>query len=342
MTKSMKLSILDLCSILPGEHPKNTVTRTVEAAKIFEALGYTRIWYAEHHNTDTVLSTTPAVMIATAATYTRHIRLGSGGVMLPNHSPLHVAEDFSLLEAIAPGRIDLGLGRAPGTDPLTAFALRRSMDSLQKDDFPQQMEELLHYFDRDFPEEHPFRKITATASPDLMPEIFVLGSSTGGVQIAIDRGLGFAFAAHINPDLATPILNVYRDRFVPSDRFPEPYSILAIIAIVADTQEEAEYLAAPVELQFAQMSTGRIIQRISAKDAANHEWTPAERTARKEGAGRFVIGTKESVRDRLLQMAEDARADEIMIMDNYHDQCSRLKGATLLAEAFSLKEQSNE
>lgn len=335
--KETKLSILDLCSIHPDEHPSNTVHRTAEAAQLFESLGYTRVWYAEHHNTNTVLSTSPSVMIAYIANYTKTLRLGSGGVMLPNHSPLHVAEDFALLEAMAPGRIDLGLGRAPGTDPMTAFALRRSLEALERDDFPDQMKELLHYFDRDFSPEHPFRKITATASPDLQPEVFVLGSSSGGVQVAIDRGLGFAFAAHINPSIAVPILNVYRERFTPSKRYEKPYSILATIAITADTEEEARYLAAPSELQFAQLSTGRLLQRITAQEAADHVWTPVEQTARREGADKFIVGTPETVRDRLLKLAEECKADEIMIMDSYPDQASRLKGAKLLADAFSIK-----
>ena len=339
MTDTMKLSILDLCTILPDEEPRDTVGRTIEAVKHFERLGYTRVWYAEHHNTDTVLSTSPQIMISVAANYTDSIRLGSGGVMLPNHSPLHVAEDFALLEAIAPRRIDLGLGRAPGTDPMTAFALRRSMEAMEKDDFPQQMEELLHYFDRDFPPQHPFRRITATASPDLIPDVFVLGSSTGGVQVASDRGLGFAFAAHINPDLAVPILNVYRERFEASSRFEKPYAILAIIAIVAETEEEAHYLATPVELQFAQLSTGRTWHRMSAEEAAAHTWSPVEQTARREGAGRYVIGTPETVRERLQTLAGQCKADEIMILDSYPDQASRLKGAELLAKAFGLEKK---
>lgn len=173
-----RVSILDLCTIQPGESPHETAWRTAEAAVRFEELGYTRIWYAEHHNTNSILSTSPAIMIAHVANHVKKIRLGSGGVMLPNHSPLHVAEDFALLEAIAPGRIDLGLGRAPGTDPMTAFALRRSMEAMEKDDFDPQIEELLHYFDGDFPQDHPFRRITAMAAPDLVPEVFVLGSGT--------------------------------------------------------------------------------------------------------------------------------------------------------------------
>lgn len=335
----MKLSILDLCNILPDEMPADTITRTAEAAVHFEDAGYTRIWYAEHHNTDSLLSTTPAIMITLVSHHVKNLRLGSGGVMLPNHSPLKVAEDFALLEAIAPGRIDLGLGRAPGTDPMTAFALRRSTEALNKDDFPQQMEELLHYFDRDFPAEHPFRRITATADRHLLPEVFVLGSSTGGVQVAIDRGLGFAFAAHINPDMAEPILNVYKDNFVPSPRYEAPYSILALTAITAETEEEARYLAAPAELQFAQMASGRITARVSAEDAARHSWTPAEQAARREGASKFYIGTPEDLRDRIMDKAEKCRADEVMIMDMYPDQASRLKGASLMAKAFSLEER---
>lgn len=331
-----KLSILDLCTIHPDEEPRDTVRRTADAARHFEERGYTRIWYAEHHNTGSVLSTSPAVMIAHVANHVDSIRLGSGGVMLPNHSPLQVVEDFALLEAMAPGRIDLGLGRAPGTDPVTAFALRRSMEAIEKDDFAQQMDELLHYFDRDFPGEHPFRKITATASRDLLPEIFVLGSSTGGVQVAIDRGLGFAFAAHISPELAEPILNVYKDRFTASRRYEAPYSILALIAIVADSKEEAEYLAGPAQLQFARMASGRITPLVTAEEAADHLWTPAEEAARRQNAAKFFVGTKESVSERIETLAKACRADEVMIMDMYPDQDSRIKGAALLADAFSI------
>lgn len=336
------LSILDLCNILPGYDAQTTVAMTQQGAKLADKLGYTRYWFAEHHNIDTVLSSTPAIMAAHIGTMTKRIRIGSGGVMLPNHAPLHVVEDFALLDALYPGRIDLGLGRAPGTDPLTAYALRRSKEALLENDFPKDMSELLNFYDRSFSEAHPYHKITPTAFAHLQPEIYILGSSTGGVQVAIDNGLGFVFAAHINPSLAAPVLNVYRDRFVSSKRFEKPKGIVSTIVIVADTEEEARYLAGPSELMWAQIGSVRSTGYKTPEEAAAHNWTLREKLARDEGKDRFIVGTIEQVTEKMMHLADACKVDEVMIFDAYPDPISRERGYRLLADAFSLDTQEED
>src|SRR5699024_10265149 len=240
----LKLSILDGVGLYNGESATQALRNSTEAAVRADELGFTRLWFTEHHNSQHQVSTSPDLLSAHAAALTENIRIGSGGIMLPNHSPLKVVENFSILEALHPGRIDLGIGRAPGTDGMTAYALRRFEEAVTKDHFPQQLEELLAYFTRNFPAEHPFSKITPTPV-EAIPEIFMLGSSDGGMRFAIEKGLGFVFAAHISPHLAVPVLRTYRENFKPSVFLSEPKSILSLIVITGDTEEEAAYLAGP-------------------------------------------------------------------------------------------------
>ena len=260
--------------------------------------------------------------------------------MLPNHSPLKVVENFTLLEALHPGRIDLGIGRASGTDDLTAIALQGS-----RDEFAVQMSELLSFFSRNFPENHPYRRINPPGDPTLIPELYMLGSSQGGVQFAMDRGLGFAFAAHLAPRLAVPILRAYRDNFAPSPFLREPKSILTIAVITAETEEEARYLSGPLELMWARMATGSANMSFpTSEEAASHVYTPDEERARLYNSERFVIGSIEKVANRLREIAKEAWVDEIMIADFYPEQAARLKGLELLAGEFGLirKEEQSE
>ena len=209
--KSYALSVLDLSPVSTGSTSAQALRNTVDLAQLADELGYTRHWLAEHHNTRLIASSVPELMIGHVANATKRIRVGSGGVMLPNHSPLHVAEAFRVLEALHPGRIDLGLGRAPGTDTVTALALRRSRQAVFSDEFPQQLDELLGFLSDDFAEEHPFRHVKAMPMDVGTPEIWLLGSSDFSAQLAAKLGLGFAFAHHIQPSPAIAALRMYRD-----------------------------------------------------------------------------------------------------------------------------------
>lgn len=338
----LKLSILDLASIYNGDSPHQTLRHSTELVQLADRLGYTRYWFAEHHNTQYQMSTSPDLLSAHAAAVTSQIRIGSGGIMLPNHSPLKVAENFSLLEALHPGRIDLGIGRAPGTDGLTALALRRSREAVTTYDFPEQLNELLAYFSRSFEEDHPFKNITASPSVDLTPALYMLGSSDGGMQFAAKHGLGFVFAAHITPHLAIPMLRAYRQYFQPSAYLQEPKSILALVVIAAETEEEAKYLAGPAELQWARWGSGNFhLAPPSLEEAAKHVYTPHEETVRHENEGRFVIGSIDQVVDKLNKLALEAQVDEIMILNMLTEPVTRHRSYTLLAEAFQLFQQTN-
>ncbi|MFL5666064.1 MAG: LLM class flavin-dependent oxidoreductase, partial [Ktedonobacteraceae bacterium] len=217
------LSVLDLSPVDSGSSSGQALQNTIKLAQLADRLGYTRYWLAEHHNTSMLASSTPEIMIGHVAQATKRIRVGSGGVMLPNHSPLKVAETFRVLEALHPGRIDLGIGRAPGTDPRTALALRRSREALGADDFPEQLAELLAFSGEGegFPDSHPFRSVQAIPTDVHLPPIWLLGSSDYSAQAAATLGVGFAFAHHINPNFAVPAIEIYRAIFEPSEWLKE-------------------------------------------------------------------------------------------------------------------------
>ena len=334
----IKLSILDFVHIYPGSNPTESLKNSTEMVQLADKLGYTRYWFTEHHNTTSQISTSPDLLSVHAASHTKNIRVGSGGIMLPNHSPFKVVENFTLLEALHPGRIDLGIGRASGTDGWTAWALQRSREALAANDFPEQLDHLLSFFSRDFPRTHPFSNITPPGDPSLVPDMYMLGSSEGGLQFAIEKGLGFVFAAHLAPQLAIPILRSYRKDFKPSLYTKEPKSILAIGVIAAETEEEAKYLAGPLELMWARMATGsRDLSFPTLEEASKYVYTPQEEAARQHNKDRFVIGSAANVAEKLKRLAKEALVDEIMIADFYPSQESRLKGHQLLAEAFDLK-----
>jgi luciferase family oxidoreductase group 1 len=302
-----------------------------------DKLGYHRYWFAEHHNSSALMSMFPEIMITHVAAHTNRIRVGSGGVMLPNHSALSVAERFSMIEALHPGRIDLGIGRAPGTDGRTALALRRSWEIMKEDTFPEQLNDLLGYFAHDLPDDHPFVRVIANPDPSLTPELFMLGSSSGGVQFALDKGLGFVFAGQINAEMAIPVLRYYRDHFKPSKYCVEPKSIFSISVFTADTEEEANYLAAPTLLMWTLLSTGKRFTTFpSSKEANDYPFTPQEITIRNQQLSKFVIGTPEKVAQQLHDWAKKTSVNEIMLVDGYAEIEARKKGYTLLAKEFGL------
>ena len=251
------LSVLDLAPVGEGSSPAAALQASLALAREAERLGYTRYWVAEHHNMPGIASSSPPVLLAHAAAVTSTIRLGSGGVMLPNHSALVVAEQFGMLEALHPGRIDLGIGRAPGTDQVTARALRRSPRALAVDDFPEQLVELFGYFDGAFPEGHPYRHITATPGLGYRPAVWLLGSSDYSAQAAGMLGLPFSFAHHFAARNTLPALAAYRQEFRPSEHLDEPHVMLGISVMCAETDEEARWLAGPSALAFLRLRSGR-------------------------------------------------------------------------------------
>jgi luciferase family oxidoreductase group 1 len=315
-----------------GSTTTDAIADAVELARAAERLGLTRHWLAEHHNTATIASSVPSILIAHLAAATEHLRIGSGGVMLPNHAPLHVAESFRLLEAMHPGRIDLGIGRAPGTDGRTALALRRSAAALRAGDFPSELDDLLAFLTDGLHPEHPLAGVTASPRGGDAPPVFLLGSSGYSAQLAAELGLGFAFAHHINPGPAAAVLRHYRAEFRPSRFFAEPYSILALSALAADTDDEAERLAATLDLAWLRIGQGRNGPSPTFAEALAYEYSPAEEAQRRANRTRHAIGSAERVATQLRLMADESAADEVMVLTMAHDLASRRRSYELLAE----------
>jgi len=328
---------LDLATIYNGETPSETLQNSTELVQLADRLGYTRYWFAEHHNAIFQMSTSPDLLSAHAAARTKNIRIGAGGIMLPNHSPLKVVENFSILEGLHPGRIDLGMGRASGTDGITNAALRNSTEPLSGEAIMNQLMETLAFFNREFPEGHPYQDIHPSPDSSLRPDLYMLGSSDGGMQIASQLGIGFAFAGQINPDWAVPMLNKYREEFQPSQYLATPYSMLSIIVICADTDEEAQDLAGPAELQWVRWMTGESrLAPPTLEEARAHTYTNDEIIVREQNKNRFVIGSVEHVKEQLEQLAKETKVDEIIILNMITDKAARHKSYSLLAEAFHL------
>jgi luciferase family oxidoreductase group 1 len=252
------LSVLDLSPVTTGGSGPIALRNTLDLAPLADALGYTRYWVAEHHNLPSIASSAPDIMIGQIAAATKHIRVGSGGVMLPNHAPLMVAERFKMLEGLFPGRIDLGLGRAPGTDQVTSIALRRRQEIRDDDDFLERFQELLLFEQRGFPEQHPFHRVQAMPRDVVLPPIFLLGSSNYSAQLSAHVGVGFSFAHHFADYDPVEALTTYRRLFKPG-ALQKPHAILAVAAIAADTDEEADRLATTVDLNFVRRSKGEFL-----------------------------------------------------------------------------------
>lgn len=330
--EKIQLSILDIGMMLQGQTATEALAQSVRFVQLAEELGYKRYWFAEHHNAGNQISPSPAILIAHTAAHTKTIRVGAGGIMLPNHSPLKVAEDFALLAAMHPGRIDLGIGRAPGTDGLTALALRRSREAVYQYDFPENLDELLHYFQRDFPTDHPFARIKFSPSTEL-PDVFMLGSSNGGVHFAANKGVGFAFAAHMSPDIAVPTLRHYQDTFQPSNWLSAPHGIYSISLITAETEEEAYYLARPAQLFWARIFSGAPIGNFPTLEEAHaHTFTPAEKSAATRMENSMLIGTPAQIAKQLKHVTKEAGVGEVMVLSFYPTIESRVDGYRLLAE----------
>jgi luciferase family oxidoreductase group 1 len=329
----MPLSVLDLSPIAAGSKDSEALTNTLDLARTVDRLGYSRYWLAEHHSIPSVASTAPEIMIGHVASVTERIRVGSGGIMLPNHPPLRVAEEFRVLEALHPGRIDLGIGRAPGSSQATALALRRSKDRVMSDEFPELIGELLHYFRPPDTDE----SIQAIPRDVSTPPIWMLGSTEDGAQIAAALGVGFAFAHHINPDSAEYATQIYRSMFKSSTRLDRPRVILALSAICAESSAAAEELASSLELAWVRLRSGKPSAFPSPKEAQNYHYNDWERSLARAARAHFTAGTPDEVKARLLALADQCQADELMVMTMAHSHAARVRSYELLAESFQLK-----
>jgi luciferase family oxidoreductase group 1 len=332
------LSVLDLSPIASGSTASDALQNTIDLARHADALGCRRYWLAEHHNAGSLASSAPEILIGQVAAATRSIRVGSGGIMLPNHTPLKVAENFRVLHALFPGRIDLGLGRAPGTDPRTAAALRRSREAVKTDDFPEQLAELTRYLEPDGPPRPGFAT-TVRAIPTGIPspEVWLLGSGdSGGAVLAAERGLGFAFAHHMNPDEAAPVLRRYRESFAPSSALARPWAIVAVGVICAETDAAAERLATSSELAMVWFRQGLRDRPLpSVEESLAYKYDDVEEALRAGPASPLIVGGPARVRERLAALLDATRADEVMVLTHVHDHAARRRSYTVVADVLA-------
>jgi luciferase family oxidoreductase group 1 len=330
----MRLSVLDQSPIPEGSEPAQALRNTIDLARAADELGYHRYWVAEHHGGGMLAGPAPEVLIGPIAANTTRIRVGSGGVMLPHYSPLKVAESFSLLSGLYPGRIDLGIGRAAGTDPVTTHMLQRDRRQAPPDDFFEQLAELIAYLEDRFPDDHALKRLTQLPGLPNAPELWLLGSSPQSAIWAADIGMPYAFADFINSDGGAQIAELYRERFADSERLPAPRQSVAVWAIAADSDTEAERLAYSSRMAMALLRRGRLI--------AVPPVDKAERFLRGEGlldkppGRRLVLGTPDKVKAELEQVAADYHAEEVIVVSITYDHAARRRSYELIAEAFGL------
>jgi luciferase family oxidoreductase group 1 len=321
------LSILDLAPIVEGGDAASALRNSLDLAQHAESWGYKRFWLAEHHNMDGVASSATAVLIAHVAGGTQTIRVGSGGVMLPNHAPLVIAEQFGTLATLFPGRIDLGLGRAPGTDPLTARALRRHLDANDADDFPRDVVELIAYLDAP----QPGQAVRAIPGAGTQVPVWILGSSLYGAQLAAYLGLPYAFASHFAPDLLEPALDVYRDTYRPSARWPEPHAMVGVNAIAADSDAEAARLLTSLQQRFLGMRRGVRGPLPKPVDSMDGLWSDDERAGVQRMLAATASGGPEKVQRELHAIIQRTGANELIVAGAIHDHAARLRSYEIVA-----------
>ncbi|MDB4937583.1 MAG: Luciferase-like monooxygenase [Labilithrix sp.] len=322
------LSILDLVPVVQGSTPREALHRSLDLAQHVERLGYDRYWVAEHHNMAGIASAATAVVIGYLAGGTKTIRVGAGGIMLPNHAPLVIAEQFGTLESLYPGRIDLGLGRAPGTDQIAVRAMRR--DPNASDDFPRDVQELQALF-------RPVRegqRIQAVPGAGLRVPLWILGSSLFGAQLAALLGLPYAFASHFAPAAMDDALAVYREKFEPSEQLERPYAMAGVNVIAADTDAEARRLFTTLQQAFTDLHRGtRGLQKPPIDDIDAY-WTPAEKHAASAMLTHSIVGSPKTVREGLERFAARTKADELMVVTTVFDHEARKRSYELVAELF--------
>jgi luciferase family oxidoreductase group 1 len=340
----VKLSVIDQSPVPAGFTPADALRNTIELARLADRLGYERYWIAEHHAIAALASPAPEILIARVAAETSHIRVGSGGVMLPHYSPFKVAETFRVLHALYPNRIDLGIGRAPGGTPLDTYALRRDRTAHQADDFPQQMLELMAWLNHGFPANHPFSHINVSPEIPGGPDLWLLGSSMWSASAAAQLGLPYAFAHFIDQQPTRAALEHYRSHFTPAHSGLQPYAIVAPGVICADSEEEAELLLMSARLFRRRIRQGDLRPIPTVEEAIRELGStlqPPEPSPRAAGEWpRYFAGTPEKIRDQLTLMADELRVSELMIVTIVHDHKARMHSYELLAEAFELQPRS--
>jgi len=329
---AIPFSVLDLATVTEGAMLKETFAKSLELAQHVEKLGYNRYWLSEHHNMVSVASSATSILIGYIAGGTSTMRVGSGGIMLPNHSPLAVAEQFGTLESIYPGRIDLGLGRAPGTDQLTAMELRGSR-SASAENFPQNILKLQTYFSK----ENSTSKVRAIPGEGQNIPIWILGSSTDSAQLAGFLGLPYAFASHFAPAQFYAAINLYRQTFRPSEALDKPYIMPCVNVIAADTDEEANRLATSLYQMFIEIITGKRTRLQPPVDNMNGLWTEYEEEAAKQMLQLSFIGSPDTIKTKMKDFSEQTVMNEIMVISNIFDQTAKLHSYQLFAELMKEK-----
>jgi luciferase family oxidoreductase group 1 len=323
------LSVLDLAPITVGSTPSDALRNSLDLARNAERLGYRRFWVAEHHNMTGIASAATAVVIGHLAGGTSSIRVGAGGIMLPNHAPLLIAEQFGTLEALYPGRIDLGLGRAPGTDQLTVRALRR--DPARVEDFPREVQELQAFL----APVQAGQAVQAVPGGGTEVPLWILGSSTFGAQLAAFLGLPYAFASHFAPEDLLPALEVYRSTFQPSRQLDAPYAMAGLNVFAAETDDEARRLFTSTQQSFANLLRGRPGQTPPPVDDIDEHLTPTEKAAASQRLTHSIVGSPETVREGVERFADLTGADELMVVSNIYDHDARVRSYEILADAVS-------
>ena len=320
------LSILDLVPITQGATPRDALLRSLDLAQHAERFGYRRYWVAEHHNMTGIASAATAVVIGHLAGGTSTIRVGAGGIMLPNHAPLVIAEQFGTLESLYPGRIDLGLGRAPGTDPQGLRALRREL--VRADEFPQDVQELQALL----APVQPGQTIQAVPGGGLKVPLWILGSSTFGAQLAAHMGLPYAFASHFAPDALMEALAMYRTRFQPSSQLDKPYAMIGINVVAADTDAEARYLFTTVQQAFTNLARGRPGPQQPPIEDIEQYWSPSEKHRASHMLSYSIVGAPGTVGEGLRRLASATQADELMVVSNIYDHVKRVRSYEIVAD----------
>lgn len=332
----MKLSVLDQSTVSEGRTQDSAIRETIELARHCDALGYHRFWVSEHHNSGTIAGTAPEVLMAAVAATTRRIRVGSAGIMLPHYSALKVAEQFRVLEAIAPSRIDLGIGRAPGSDQLTAFALNPHPENVL-DQFPRQVQELQHWVSgTPLPEGHPFGRVIAQPTGPTVPELWVLGSSDYGAQLAAYFGLPYAFAYFFSEGTGVEqALDLYRKNYRPSEKNPDPVATICVWALAADTEEEALKQFKTRERAIVDRRQG-IRLPLLPPEKAERPYSPAELATAEKLRRKAIVGSADQVAARLRDLAKILDLEELVVVTWTYDSAPRRRSYELLAEAFGL------
>jgi len=328
------LSILDLVPVILGETPREALQKSLDLARYAERFGYTRYWVAEHHNMTGIASAATSVVIGYLAGGTKTIRVGSGGIMLPNHAPLVIAEQFGTLESLYPGRIDLGLGRAPGTDQQTVRALRR--DPSRADTFPQEVLELQAYLAKTEPGQ-PRAAVRAVPGRGTEVPLWILGSSTFGAELAAALGLPYAFASHFAPDSLFEALEIYRSQFRPSRQLDHPYAMVGVNIVAAETDDEARQLFTTVQQSFTNLVRGAPGQLQPPINDIETYWSPPEKYQAKRMLKHSIVGAPETVLQDLESFLTMTKADELMIVTSVYNQAARVRSYEIVAELRGLR-----